>query len=442
MGLETEGRRAFVFCAGLVGGETMVWTWPAGRGLEIETVETEEVWRWWVGRVEFMAGVAAGAKRDSGWEERSRERGRFVRSDPWQRAFESGGKKLAEQLTATGSTRRKHARGREQCAPHASPPSRFGYPPLLCPQPHTGARIPPPFAMQPALANAPANAPAADFQLALPFLLAPISPALAALHATRAIRLGAHGAALANTHCPACGRLLAAHAALSVRSAREKCKRKHGGRTAGAPASASARVLRRSCTRCGHTEDVPLPPRATTGAAPALPRPRDRARQRTASTRPAPAASPGPAATAAPAAAAAAAGSAIARPPRASRAAAAAAGSPSASSHVSPARDPAPPAAAAPPPVAPLCPPPIAALRRPAPRPSAAAAAPPPPPPSSSAKAGPPLAPNGRDEARGKARPKKKAGLQNMLARNRERQEQEKRDGSQGQGLSAFLQGL
>ncbi|KAI0335450.1 hypothetical protein GY45DRAFT_1342520 [Cubamyces sp. BRFM 1775] len=41
-----------------------------------------------------------------------------------------------------------------------------------------------------------------------------------------------------------------------------------------------------------------------------------------------------------------------------------------------------------------------------------------------------------------KARPKKKAGLQSLLARNREKQEQEKKREGQGQGLSAFLQGL
>ncbi|KAH9943456.1 uncharacterized protein BXZ73DRAFT_74401 [Epithele typhae] len=46
-------------------------------------------------------------------------------------------------------------------------------------------------------------------------------------------------------------------------------------------------------------------------------------------------------------------------------------------------------------------------------------------------------------DTRNKARPKKKPGLQNILARNRERQEQEKeRDGAQGLGLSAFLHGL
>ncbi|OBZ70402.1 hypothetical protein A0H81_10008 [Grifola frondosa] len=42
--------------------------------------------------------------------------------------------------------------------------------------------------------------------------------------------------------------------------------------------------------------------------------------------------------------------------------------------------------------------------------------------------------------SRSQARSKKKSGLQQMLARNRERQEQEKQ--IKGQGISAFLQGL
>ncbi|KAM5540492.1 hypothetical protein V8D89_005950 [Ganoderma adspersum] len=48
-----------------------------------------------------------------------------------------------------------------------------------------------------------------------------------------------------------------------------------------------------------------------------------------------------------------------------------------------------------------------------------------------------------QDKAKAKACQKKKSGLQNMLAKNRERQEQEKREGGgQSAGLSAFLQGL
>ncbi|KAJ3474454.1 hypothetical protein NLI96_g12451 [Meripilus lineatus] len=41
-----------------------------------------------------------------------------------------------------------------------------------------------------------------------------------------------------------------------------------------------------------------------------------------------------------------------------------------------------------------------------------------------------------------KARTKKHRGLQDMLARNRERQEQERKSDSQNKGLSAFLEGL
>lgn len=54
---------------------------------------------------------------------------------------------------------------------------------------------------------------------------------------------------------------------------------------------------------------------------------------------------------------------------------------------------------------------------------------------SPSAVPGPPTIKN-------KARPKKKSGLQDLLARNREKQERDRRGGPSGGGLAAFLSGL
>ncbi|KAI0719571.1 hypothetical protein C8T65DRAFT_736517 [Cerioporus squamosus] len=261
-----------------------------------------------------------------------------------------------------------------------------------------GSLQPPP-AMAATLPATP-NPATAQFQLAVPSLLATLSPSLAALHATRARRLHpphVH-AALAGTHCARCGYpLLASNS--QTRSIRKK-------RRPGSGPSTPRRLLRMSCGCCGHDEDVPL---AVDGA-PTFPKVRDRVKRKSSST--------------------------TASQPRASGAA-----------------DPSSAALSFPSPVpVPLIPrssQPTASPSQSTPmpsRPGSAASA------RATSREAPSLAsspaPSGgasqaQDQTRTKARPKKKPGLQSMLARNRERQQEEKKRGdSSGQGLSAFLQGL
>ncbi|KAI0771609.1 hypothetical protein BD413DRAFT_604378 [Trametes elegans] len=244
------------------------------------------------------------------------------------------------------------------------------------------------------------NAPTAKFQLALPSLLAPISPHLAALHATRARLLHPSDAdpSLAGTHCARCGIPLLLSGG-RTRAVRVHKKSKTSSRPAPAPQS-FARVLRRSCRACGLDEDVPL---VGTASAPAFPPVRDRARRT-------------------PSAA-----------PRVPRAAAPASESARVGVHAPPVSQPHParslhpsetPAASRSSSHAPIPPPAPGPLRAPA--------------ASTGPAPGRPQAEMGT--AQNKARSKKKAGLQSLLARNREKQEQEKK--RESQGLSAFLQGL
>ncbi|TFK89813.1 hypothetical protein K466DRAFT_9811 [Polyporus arcularius HHB13444] len=235
------------------------------------------------------------------------------------------------------------------------------------------------------------NPATAQFQLAVPSLLATISPSLAALHATRARLLHpqAHPT-LAGTHCARCGYPLLA----SDSQTRSIRKKRRGPST-------PRRVLRRSCGSCGHDEDVPL----AVDDAPTFPKVRDRVKRKSPSTAPS--------------------------QPRASRASPAELSSPS----------------PLPVPLIPRSSQPIARSSQSTPIPSR-----PGPPARATTKAARSLtsspapsssASQAQDQTRTKARPKK-PGLQSMLARNRERQEQEKKrgEGSSRQGLSAFLQGL
>ena len=228
-----------------------------------------------------------------------------------------------------------------------------------------------------------------NFQLAVPHLLAPVAPSLAALHATRARRLYPSDPLFSGTHCVKCGTPFI----VSDGQTRSTRKRRH---TTKSSDGTIVRAVRRSCRSCGHEEDVHL----GAACAPAFPKPRDRARYR-ASTNP----------HLSGVAERSSAGMNVPRPvsiPRLSWPLA------SSSTQVS-FREGSTPSA------------------QPTPNPSSAAH---------------PLATSrnkstAQDQIKAKARQKKRSGLQNMLVRNRERQEQEKRrDGAQGVGLSAFLQGL
>ncbi len=247
---------------------------------------------------------------------------------------------------------------------------------------------------QVAMHSAPAapHPASTNFHLAAPYIL---PPSLAALHATRARHLYPSDALFAGTHCVKCGFPLTADNS-QTRSVRQKPRKTKGGNTP------TIHVLRRSCRTCNHEEDVPL------GAAcpPALPKTRDRVRlRREPGTRHQP--------------------------------------------HASNVATPSPPDMSS---LGPIPPQPRLSQQMPSSstpvssRPSSETGHRPSisPAPSSSTI---PRAPKQdvssvQDQARAKARQKKKLGLHNMLARNRERQEQEKREGGQSAGLSAFLQGL
>ncbi|KAI0638170.1 hypothetical protein C8Q77DRAFT_1153839 [Trametes polyzona] len=250
--------------------------------------------------------------------------------------------------------------------------------------------------------HAPPNAATAKFQLALPSLLAPVAPHLAALHATRARVLYPHDAdlALADTHCSRCGAPFLTTGG-HIHTVRKKSKkRQHGTPTV-------TRVLRRSCRACGRNDDVQMNPAA---GASAFPKVRDRARRKS-STAP----------------------------------------------HVRSVATPLPPSTLAhaqqqqqqqqqhAPVSQPRAPRPSLSSGPPTPTPSRSSSIVPPPSRSSTASApsasAKPAGAQTSDPAQPKARPKKKAGLQSLLARNREKQEQEK-NAKRDSGLSAFLQGL
>lgn len=240
-------------------------------------------------------------------------------------------------------------------------------------------------AMQSPAAPHPAST---NFHLAIPYIL---PPSLAALHATRARLLYPSHPLFSGTHCIKCGFPLTADNS-QTRSVRQKRRKSEGGD------AARIRALRRSCRSCGHDEDVPL------GAAcpPALPKVRDRVRRK-------PSAHHQPHA------------SNVATP------------SPADSSSLEPIS------------AQPCLSQQMASSSTPASsRPSSV---------TGPLSISPTLSSSTisrtqrqdvssvQDKAKAMARQKKKSGLQNMLAKNRERQEQEKR-GGQSAGLSAFLQDL
>lgn len=227
----------------------------------------------------------------------------------------------------------------------------------------------------------------ARFRVQLPSVLQHASPALAAFHATKA-RLLLHPAPEADvlrpTHCVRCGAYLLDGTG-TVRAARRPVR----GQTRGA--KPYVRVLRRSCGSCGGEEDVPLEQAeavarqacANAGAAKASVQPALPATQRATPDTPATVQS---------------------RP-----------------SSLAPSRQPSQTPSTAP-------------SRQHSQTPVAT-------PPVPSRTATPAVGPaQNAPDARAKSRPKKKTGLQDMLARNRERQEQEKK--AAGGGLAAFLQDL
>ncbi|PCH41036.1 hypothetical protein WOLCODRAFT_162759 [Wolfiporia cocos MD-104 SS10] len=258
-------------------------------------------------------------------------------------------------------------------------------------------------------AVAPATTPAAtlSFQLAIPFVLAPVAPSVAALHALRAPDAPA---ALRPTHCPACGAAYFLSGG-RVRSTRtRKRPRTHTHRDEPAP---STRAVRMSCGACGY-EDV-LPLEGASASAAVFPQPRKRRALLP------PDASSGAAADQKKDAGVA---GALAREPtrvappqprQPSDAPASSRASPSSQVLPRPPHHPSSNSSSKSDPLSKSAPPISKSL------PSAATPAP----------------------ARSKARPKKSAGLQGLLARNREKQEREKQEAKYSvQGLSSFLQEL
>ncbi|KAI1795215.1 hypothetical protein LXA43DRAFT_69925 [Ganoderma leucocontextum] len=232
------------------------------------------------------------------------------------------------------------------------------------------------------------NPSSTNFHLAVPYIL---PPSLAALHVTRARLLYPSDALFSGTHCVKCGSSLIADNS-QARSIRQRRRKNNGGD------ASTIRALRRSCRSCGHDEDIPL----GAACAPALPKPRDRVRLK-ASTQHQPhaanVATPSPAEMVSP--------RPVSAQPRLSQQIASSTPESSRPSSVTglPSISPAPSSSTIP--------------RTPAQGVSSV-----------------------QDQAKAKARQNKKSKLQNMLARNRDRQEQEKREGGQSAGLSAFLQGL
>ncbi|KAH9853489.1 hypothetical protein C2E23DRAFT_884669 [Lenzites betulinus] len=238
------------------------------------------------------------------------------------------------------------------------------------------------------------NAATAKFQLALPSLLTPVSPHLAALHATRARRLLPAHPSLADAHCTRCGApfLPTGGRTRAVRTQKQKKKKRTPSKDGPA---AVLRAVRRSCRVCGFDDDVPL---STAHTPPVFPKTRDRARRKSSATEP--------------------------RAPGAASHAVSSSATGQQQQRVPESRPP-PPSAA-----------PSSSRSSSVALPNRSVPA--------SAPAESPRPDPSKGPAQPKARPKKKTGLQSLLARNREKQEQEqekkKREG-QGQGLSAFLQG-
>ncbi|EPT03774.1 hypothetical protein FOMPIDRAFT_1115854 [Fomitopsis schrenkii] len=90
----------------------------------------------------------------------------------------------------------------------------------------------------------------AKFQLALPYILGPVSQGLAALHASRARKLHPSDPTLRTTHCPACG-------ADYIDGGGEYRSVRHNGKR-GRVKREDKRCLQISCGVCGHCEELPI----------------------------------------------------------------------------------------------------------------------------------------------------------------------------------------
>ncbi|KAH9951602.1 hypothetical protein B0H21DRAFT_716685, partial [Amylocystis lapponica] len=117
----------------------------------------------------------------------------------------------------------------------------------------------------------PAASATQQYQLAIPFALAPVSPGLAALHVSRARLLHPSDTSLSDIHCAKCGTLII-HGLGETRSMRSNTRRKATNDEGGA--RPTRRFLRRACQICGHREDIPL----QTSSSPYFPPPRRRKR--------------------------------------------------------------------------------------------------------------------------------------------------------------------
>lgn len=112
------------------------------------------------------------------------------------------------------------------------------------------------------------------FQFALPYVLSSVSPGLAALHAIRAQRAHDVDISYNSPRCPRCGASFL-HGAGTIRIIRAKksTKRHHG---AAQPRSAS-RLLRYSCAICGSDEDIAVD--SSSADVLSIPQPRKRKRE-------------------------------------------------------------------------------------------------------------------------------------------------------------------
>lgn len=232
----------------------------------------------------------------------------------------------------------------------------------------------------------------AKFQLALPYILGPVSQGLAALHASRARKLHPSDPTLRTTHCPACGADYIDGGG-EYRSVRHNGKR---GRVHREAKTQPKRCLQMSCGVCGHREELPIEHDSTPSSLQL--RKKRRLVASTAdiaihSSTPAMATKSGEAAHA----------PAEHKPQAAGRR--------------------------------------VVDIHRQQPSPSLAKLSLTPPADSEARKGGNPTPTLSLPPARSKARPKS-SGLQGLLARNREKQEQEKKTAGNLSGLSAFLQDL
>lgn len=219
-----------------------------------------------------------------------------------------------------------------------------------------------------------------QFQFNLPFALASLSPALSALHSSRARILHPSGSLLSETHCARCGASLV-HGCGETRSMRSS-KRGKVANNEGNPPSIR-KFQRRTCIVCGYFEDIPIQ-----RSGPSFPPPRQK--QRTHAGH-------------------------IVLPSQNSLIETASETAPS--PHPEPSQQPEP----------------HSSLHLPRILPSVSIQS------SRSSSREPASAPSSSVPSRPKAKTRK-PGLQALLARNREMQEQEKRQ--REQGLSTFLQGL